>query len=387
MAARIVLAVRESHYIEPLLHYLHHSRYSELLRITAFSRDDAFAEFMRGDEVPDAIVGDARFIEAWLVEGRSKVPWALLSEDEGGAVANSRGMAGGGIIAKYQSLPSLLESILQLCEVRPSRAVVRGKDEPLLAGIVSGSGSSGKTTLALNLAKSLGSQGLSVFYLNLESVSSIGSFVRPSPGNSPGLDRLLYDLQARRDQEEIERLDFRRYVIRHEELQCDSFRPAGNLKEMLQMTQRDTQELLELLVTSRCYDIVIVDTGSIEEERVQAVLGICSLLLWVMRHDELSIHKTSRWLAHCREPHSSLPSEVLENSRVVMNLGSAYTSEEGLPEGIAVEGVLPFIPSWDLRNRGELLLNSPPYQQAVQELSRVLIEPLLPQVFTGNPQL
>lgn len=48
MAARIVLAVRESQYIEPLLHYLHHSEYGEMLRITAFSRMDAFIEFMRG---------------------------------------------------------------------------------------------------------------------------------------------------------------------------------------------------------------------------------------------------------------------------------------------------------------------------------------------------
>lgn len=57
MAARIVLAVRESQYIEPLLHYLHHSEYGEMLRITAFSRMDAFIEFMRGEDIPDAVVG------------------------------------------------------------------------------------------------------------------------------------------------------------------------------------------------------------------------------------------------------------------------------------------------------------------------------------------
>lgn len=83
MAARIVLAVRESQYIEPLLHYLHHSEYGEMLRITAFSRMDAFIEFMRGEDIPDAVVGDSSFIENWLVEGRSTVPWAVLSEDGG----------------------------------------------------------------------------------------------------------------------------------------------------------------------------------------------------------------------------------------------------------------------------------------------------------------
>ena len=81
MVARIVLAVRESQYIEPLLHYVHHSEYGEMLRIMAFSRMDSFVEFMKGDEIPDAIVGDASFVEAWLLEGRSTVPWAVLNED------------------------------------------------------------------------------------------------------------------------------------------------------------------------------------------------------------------------------------------------------------------------------------------------------------------
>ncbi|MNR39351.1 hypothetical protein D3C85_1575580 [compost metagenome] len=71
MAARIVLAVQESQYIEPLLHYIHHSEYGGMLRVSAFSRLDAFMEFMQGEEVPDAVIGDPSFIEAWLVEGRS----------------------------------------------------------------------------------------------------------------------------------------------------------------------------------------------------------------------------------------------------------------------------------------------------------------------------
>lgn len=94
MAARIVLAVRESQYIEPLLHYLHHSEYGEMLRITAFSRMDAFIEFMRGEDIPDAVVGDSSFIEAWLVEGKSTVPWAVLSEDGGYLGKSSKSLGG-----------------------------------------------------------------------------------------------------------------------------------------------------------------------------------------------------------------------------------------------------------------------------------------------------
>ncbi|MFF2908727.1 hypothetical protein [Paenibacillus sp. NPDC057934] len=387
MAARIVLAVRESQYIEPLLHYLHHSRYSDLLRITAFSRIEAFAEFIQGDEVPDAVVGDAAFIEAWLVGGRSTVRWAVLSEDggPGGYIGTSnKSLAGGEVIAKYQSLPSLLESILQLCDVRRSGMLFSAKEETLLLGVVSCSGSSGKTTIALNMAKTLGEQGLSVFYLNLESVDSSGMILRAPQGNVPGLERLLYDLQAGRNNDEVGTPELRRYVIRHEELQSDAFRPVGNLKEMLQMTSQDTLDLLELLTATRSYDVVIIDTGSIEEERAKAVLQRCGILLWVMRNDDLSIHKTARWLSHCSAPHSGLPPGILEKSRFVINFGSDDIEVGGLPEGLSMDGVLPYIPSWTLRHHGELYLNSSQFQQAVMELCRGIVEPSLPQVFTGN---
>lgn len=70
MAARIVLAVRESQYIEPLLHYVHHSDYGELLRISAFSRPDTFMEFMASGEPADAVVGDPSLLNpGWLKEG------------------------------------------------------------------------------------------------------------------------------------------------------------------------------------------------------------------------------------------------------------------------------------------------------------------------------
>lgn len=181
MAARIVLAVRESQYIEPLLHYLHHSEYGEMLRITAFSRLDAFIEFMRGEDMPDAVVGDVTFIEAWLVEGRNKVPWAVLSEEGAYLSRSSKSLAGGIMIVKYQALPSLLGAFLQLCEVKRARGS-SVLDETLLLGIVSSSGNTGKTTVAMNMAKQLGEMGLSVFYLNLESVDSSGLFLRPLQG-------------------------------------------------------------------------------------------------------------------------------------------------------------------------------------------------------------
>ncbi|UQZ35215.1 hypothetical protein C2I18_17835 [Paenibacillus sp. PK3_47] len=387
MAARIVLAVRESQYIGPLLHYVHHSNYGALLRVTAFSRLDTFMEFMKGEEVPDAVVGDPAFIEAWLLEGKNAAPWALLNEDGKYSGRITGSLAGGTVIDKYQALPSLLESILQLCDVKRSKTSIAAKEATLLLGVVSANGSSGKTTVALNLAKQLGGMGLSVFYLNLESVDSSGLYLRLPSGGAHGLERLLYELKAQREEEgkdNAQKLQPGRYCVRNDSVRSDVFRPVENLKEMLQMTQQDAADLLELLGNDERYDAVIVDTGSLEEERAKAVLQHCGMVLWVLRNDETSMVKTSRWLEYFGSPHSGLQEDIGGKSRFVLNFAEEPAmNHKPVPQGIRLDGMLPFIPSWGLHH-GELCLNSPQFLEGIQQLCRGIIEPALPRVFTGS---
>lgn len=386
MTARIVVAVRESEYIEPLLHYLHHSEYGELMRITAFSKLEAFMEFMTGNEPPDAVAGDRSFIEAWLVEGRASIPWAVLSGD--GELPGGGNLAGGRRITKYQALPSLLEAILQLGDLKRVRTAALPKEEALLLGIVSASGGSGKTTVALNMAKQLGAVGLSVFYLNLESVDSSGLYLRMPGGNVPGLEQLLYELKSRNtgSKGEREQPDWGKYVFRHDSLRCDAFRPVENFKEKLQMLRQDTLDLLAGLASAGSYDVIIVDTGSIEEERTQAVLHRSGVLLWVMKHEQVSLMKTGRWMDYIASPHSDMPLELAARSRAVVN-GWTGAENEPLPAaaGPRPDAVLPSVPSWGTQHGGELCLNSPPFIAAVQQLCRAVVEPALPGIFTGMP--
>ncbi|AIQ45463.1 hypothetical protein R70723_05815 [Paenibacillus sp. FSL R7-0273] len=387
MAARIVLAVRESQYIEPLLHYVHHSDYGDLVRISAFSRLDTFMEYMGSGEPADAVVGDPSFIEAWLVEGRSRVPWAVLSEDSRIA-GGSDNLAGGAVIQKYQSLPSLLEAVLQLCEVRRPRADSALREDTMLLGVVSASGSSGKTTLALNMSKQLAAKGLSVFYLNLESIDSSGLLVQmPSP-KAQGLERLLYELKARQadgSEDAAVKLELGRYVCRHEALRSDGFRPVDNFKEMLQMTQPDTLDLLNLLSTAGNYDVVVIDTGSLEEERTQAVLKRSGTLLWLLRNDEPSFYKTEKWLQHGSYAHSGWPQDIQDKSRFILNFASASGKNNPAHRGITPDNQLPYIPSWALQHHVDLCLESPPFITGVEQICREIVEPLLPGVFTGSP--
>lgn len=385
MPARIVLAVRESQYIEPLLHYLHHSDYGEMLRISAFSRLEPFMDYMNGDELPDAVAGDLSFIEAWLVEGRSKIPWAVLGE--AGELPDSGSLAGGNRIAKYQALPSLLESILQLCDLKRIKPGAAPGEETLLLGIVSAGGGCGKTTVALNMAKQLGALGLSVFYLNLESADSSGLYLRRPGSNAPGLAQLLYELKAGGEENKGGRTKpaWAEYAFRHDSLHCDAFRPVENLKEMLQMSRQDTLDILDGLACSGSYDIIITDTGSLEEERAQAVLHRSGILLWVLKNEQVSLHKTERWLDYLSSPYSGMPPELGSRSRFVLNGSMDAGNNPPAAAGLRLEGILPYIPSWGTQHYGELCLSSPQFIAGVQQLCRAIVEPAMPGVFTGSP--
>ncbi|QWU17333.1 AAA domain-containing protein [Paenibacillus sophorae] len=384
MAANIVLAVRETQYIEPLLHYIHHSEYGEMLNIKAFSRMEVFTEYMKGGEVPDAVVGEPAFIEAWLVGGRAAVPWAILEEAGGAAFTENKGAAGGKRIAKYQALPALLSSMLQLCEVRRNRTAFGLGEGTLLLGIVSGSGSSGKTTVAMNLAKQFGCQGLSVFYLNLETVNSSGLFLHPSWGKGPGLERLLYEIQVSKDRGHASEIGIRRYAVRLDALHCDTFRPVSNVKEMVHMSAGDAQELMELLAGDGGYDIVIVDTGSIGEERAGAVLQCCGRLVWVLRDDEVGVYKTERWLSHFTSPHSGMTADLSGKSLFAVNFARENVPQIPFTEGIEPDVLLPFISSWNLPNRGELSLNSPVFQRGIQKLCGMIAGMPQPELQSGG---
>lgn len=73
-----------------------------------------------------------------------------------------------------------------------------------------------------------------------------------------------------------------------------------------------------------------------------------------------------------------------EKSKFVVNFAVDRLEEWVPPEGIIIEGVYPFIPSWTLQHREELFLNSPQFQQEILQLCKRIVEPAHPLVFTGK---
>ncbi len=378
--ARVVFAVQESEYIEPLLRYVHSSEYGEKMRVIAFTEVDKFLQYMNGDERPEVIVAEVVFLDPWLKQGDQTITWIVL-DDMGQSSLK------GPVLAKYQPLPQLLDAILDLSVSQVKRASSRTPGETVMIGLLSAVGGSGKTTTALNIAKQLGACGLSVFYLNLETMNSSAVFPRQirSREGGQGLSRLLYELKVAQELKDYSTISIASYVVPHEEIKADIFEPLNNIKEWIQMSKNDVCQLMKLIAEGGRYDVIIADTDTGAGDRCEAVMETCGSLVWMLLDDVISMYKSGQWLSFMEKSNPSLFSDMMMKSRFILNryVGSLANT---LPIHIdRIDGVLPYIPSWKQVCHEEILLSSPIFQRDIMNLCRDLVGDILPNDVRGQP--
>lgn len=371
--ARVVLAVRENEYIEPLLCYVHSSEFGEKMRVVAFTEVDKFLQYMNGSERPDVVVAEAIFLEAWLKQADQTLTWIVLDEVGQSSLQ-------GPVLVKYQPLPQLLQAILDLSVSPIGRSATITSGETAMIGLLSAVGGSGKTTTALNMAKQLGACGLSVFYLNLETMNSSAVFPRQmrSRESGPDLSRLLYELKAAQELKDYSSISIPTYAVSHEGIKADMFAPLNNLKEWIQMTKHDACQLMKCIAEGGQYDVIIADTDTGAGERCEAVMETCGSLVWLLLDDVISMHKTGHWLSFMEKSNPTLFNNMLFKSRFILNryVGSVANT---LPAHIEhIDGVLPYIPSWKQVSHEDILLSSPIFQRDILNLCRDLVGDLLP---------
>jgi len=364
----VVIAVKEPQYLEPLLHYVHAGEYGSKLRMVGFTKQEAFLEYMNGEARPDLVVGDPDLLASWIEEGRA-CSWRMFGTGSGGGQPHE--------IAKYQPLPGLCDALLQACSkegVRAGQADLKGEGAVTI-GFVSGVGGSGKTTAAVNMAKQLGGLGLSVFYLNLETMNSSAVFSRPNrkAEDDQGLPRLLYEMKAAQETKSVESVPIEPFTVSHPAMKCDWFEPVSNRNEIIQMGKADALNLIKRISACGGYDVVIADADSGMNERTAAVLEGCEHLIWMLLDDLIHMYKTGQLLAYMERSNPELFGRLAAKSRFIVNrfVGSlANTPPEIIRE---IDGVLPYIPSWKQNHNEELLLSSPIFQRDILKLCRELL--------------
>ncbi|WP_458461589.1 nucleotide-binding protein [Paenibacillus sp.] len=379
---KAVLVSKDRDYISAWLDYVQGSSSDFNVRFTAFSQWDSFRDHMNeqeGRELPDLVIAEPEFLNNWLSNGgeASGIPWLMLSEGMDEVDEAKR-------LMKYQPMPTLLDAVMQACRQPRRKKMHRPGQETLSIGVVSASGGSGKTAVALHMAKQLGLAGYAVLYLNLETLDSTLPFLEKGlsrsgqrhPDAETGLSRLLYELKVGKKEsgKQVQSKAVDGYVIRHEALKSDVFWPLSNRKEMLQMTCEDTSNLLRYLTDSGQYDVLILDGDSGWDGRSEGVLDTADAFVWLVEDDISAMHRWGQWLQHAERTKPDLYESVLERSRFVVN---KYRDNvvNALPRpDLHLDAVLPYIPSWKQLSQEEVMLSSPIFQREVKRLCAMLVQ-------------
>lgn len=364
---KLVLAVQEEEYIEPFLQYVHASEFDRRLVVIAFSRKEAFAQYMleSGGEI-DAVLGDPAFLEA--AEAMKRPGLYFIELGEGGGSQHSGSLR----VDKYQSLHQLLSAVIELVQGGSGKEVRIG-GKPLVIGVYSTVGGCGKTTVALHLARQLATEGGKVFFLNLETIGSEPPFAgQSSKEEKPGLARLLYDLKAAEDRREPPRFPISAYAYRHPVLQGDTLAPPDNLNELLEMERKDTMELIEYIAGSGLYDSVIVDMDSFPDGRTEAVLERADRVVWIVTDDWGVMRKTGGWLTHLERTRPDFYRSLLKKTCFALNRYTGKPLADLQCPEMKLRATLSYIPAWSQGSRQGELLHSPLYQRDMIRLCREL---------------
>ncbi|WP_018754045.1 hypothetical protein [Paenibacillus sanguinis] len=363
---KLVLVVREEEYIEPFLHYVHTSEYERSLKVIAFSKAESFSRYLEqfGNDV-DAVLCEPSFLQEGEIAKHPNIRWVLLGESAAPKLSQSLPQ-----LDKYQSLHQLLITLVEW--IGGGQEQKRKEDSTQVIGVYSAIGGSGKTTVSLNLTRQWAAEGRSVFYLNLETAGSGLGFTGPD-SEQDGLARLLYDLKAANDRQEVLKTPVSAYAYRHPEIQGDTFAPVDNLDELLEMRCEDTVLLIDYLVDSGMYDVVIIDTDAYPDGRVKAVLQKADQIVWLVVDDHETMRKTGVWLGHLERTCPDFRAMMQQKLKFVLNRYTGSMQVEMSAE-IKLAGVLPLISAWkhQIIRQGELP-HSPIYQRDVMKLGRELL--------------
>lgn len=375
---KMILACHDEHYIEPFLHYVRFSEYQLQMSVTAFSQKEAFMQYM--DEIGTnrhVLLTEPEFVEG-LTELKNVVDiFYLVDELIQDELDREDEIQS---IYKYQPLPKLLTSIIK--SVPASNTVqTRGRklnSTATLLTICSAQGGAGKTTVALNLCKQFSMQGIRAFYLNLENIysSPLLEHVTHTTHDTKaatqglGLSRLLYDLKRQekepnlgkgQTQGQADKIPLLAYVERSEWIQADTFSPVQNRDELLQMEDVDVNAVIDFIMASGLYDIVIADVEFGENTRTTTLLERCDQLLWLITEDWSGFQKAKySW--------SILDEAIKEKTLLVLNKHTGQATSDDLLDELTPSLKLPLIAGWNEKAQAKGVLNSPDFQRDILRL-------------------
>lgn len=198
-------------------------------------------------------------------------------------------------IDKYQRAGSIFKRVLELYADVVGRSVedIYGRSVSEIITVYSPAGGTGKTTMALAIAKRLAAEGHSVIYADLEDIASDAVYLPQTM--SRGLSELAAALEGN--------VNIPMKIEGLRQSLCENLYYLGDFdspNDVNELNDEDAVRLVEALKDSAQYRYVIVDLGTAVGPRTLALFDAAQYIAIIERADAMCVHKltTLYSLAH-----------------------------------------------------------------------------------------
>jgi cellulose biosynthesis protein BcsQ len=328
--AKISIAIvdADDRYMQGVSDYFNNN-YSERFTVSCFSSKEYLLELLNTKKKFDIVVinKDMYFEELTSYNIKTKVIFSDFEEQ--GEID------GYPIINKYISGQALHDNLIKAYTEQNSDELEKlsvTNTESKIITVYSPIGGIGKTTVAVNLAKELASNGNSVLYLNLEDVQTTDLYFNSIKETT--LSDLIF---AVKEKKKDIKGDIVSFVSKDDNSGVYFYKSIDSMLDIEDMDKKDVKVLLENLIEVQMFNTIIVDTSSKYNLQYRVLLNNSDEIIVPFGMDNVSTEKLNIFINNVTdlEKYTFLINKSINNPE--------YMVPEVLQrENKSVEGGIPY---------------------------------------------
>ncbi len=242
-------------------------------------------------------------------------------------------------IEMYQPLDQLFQEVMSKLypSVNHSNYHQQRRRQEIIS-VYSLSGGTGKTSVAIGVAKLFSERGKRALYLCLEDIASPISL--ESTEYHPDLSELIYVFE----QEQLNHSFWHRCKHPLFDFYCIQAKPQFLEIQALNSTRWTT--LLQTIQDDGYFDVVIIDHTNQLNDSVFAILHESHRIFWLLHDDRLQINKLEAFLAYCEWAHTINDWSWIRRSEYIVNRHTGHIISTSAVNSLSFSGVISFAPEW-----------------------------------------
>lgn len=306
---KLAIADVDENYMSNLAAFLM-NRYSGVFELNCFTSPSLLENYLAGDETADVLLINPVIYSESMAKFKTNTIIFLTDEKVVFAGGEKRS------IYKYQRGDKIASSIMEFFShnnVNAGGSTYGGKN-PRIVFLYSPAGGTGKTSVCYFSGMICARNGMSVLYLNLESIQTTPLLFNCEPEWS--MSKVIYHLKEKSKRMDLI-LDTARCMDSGSNMAF--FSPPESALELEEIHPEELRLLFDYIRMAGRYDIVFVDTSSIFDRRSMVLMESCDEMFLVLTGEETCRLKLKAFMAEIGKHMEGQAAHIWSKTTVVLN--------------------------------------------------------------------